>query len=643
MECGALRALIARDYPWALALDFAEPAATARFWYVSAEKLEPRLGERAAEMGAEREQPLGFARDVFFLAAALPSEGTVAAFLLQHPEWRHVVRHVQIAARHPYAEIRDNLLGAAMRPIDLLRCKLALFGAARFDPRSDRWLRITLFQGAPFPEELAPRRRTRSAVPPDPADLSLNEVATLSAKAARGAGLTWGAAEDTGRSAAWLARHLGAWAEQLLALLEIPPPAAQSPLLLAGPLADGALTEAAHVAAPIWVLPLLLLGPAVAARFQSASAPRKSRPIRANSERSLPASALASLLPATFPSAAPRRASRPSRTRCRHAFAAAWSPCRRSPGWKRSPRSPTCPPPTNRACAAPGRDCSTMNDGETAMAEPAPLIRMRDAGYYSLHTTGAKIAIDKALPLMLDAVRAMDLSGAAPLAVADFGAADGGTSLALHRALLSELRTLAPHRPLTLTHTDLPHNDFSVLFRLLQGLLPDREGLGIPGVFSFASGTSFYQQIFPMPALTGLFRNRDALAEPAPGDDRRRCACRLRLRRRADGVRRPGRRRLGAHPAPSRPRTRAGRPDRVRQFLHRRSGPLSRRDRRTQHARHLRRPLAGAARRGESARTRSPARPSAILRSVGEFRAPFDDAAGPVRRAGLGLEAALRS
>ena len=105
----------------------------------------------------------------------------------------------------------------------------------------------------------------RSAVPPDPADLSLNEVATLAAKAARGAGLTWGAAEDTSRSAAWLARHLGAWADQLLALLENPPPADQSPLLLAGPLADGALTEAAPMAAPmaapIWVAPLFLLGP----------------------------------------------------------------------------------------------------------------------------------------------------------------------------------------------------------------------------------------------------------------------------------------------------------------------------------------------------------------------------------------------
>ena len=79
---------------------------------------------------------------------------SVADFLLRHPEWRHVVRRAQIAARHPYAEIRDNLIDAGMRPIDLLRSKLAFFGASRFDPRSDRWLRISLFAGEPFPEDI---------------------------------------------------------------------------------------------------------------------------------------------------------------------------------------------------------------------------------------------------------------------------------------------------------------------------------------------------------------------------------------------------------------------------------------------------------------------------------------------------------
>ena len=51
-------------YAWARASDFSQPAANARFWYVSEEKLEPRLGERADEPGAELEQPLAVARDV---------------------------------------------------------------------------------------------------------------------------------------------------------------------------------------------------------------------------------------------------------------------------------------------------------------------------------------------------------------------------------------------------------------------------------------------------------------------------------------------------------------------------------------------------------------------------------------------------
>ena len=157
----ATRAAIDRHYPWAIATDFARTDAQARFWYVSEEKLEPRLGERATEPGADREQPLAIARDMARLRAALDAVNggvSVARFLLTHPEHRHMVRRLQIAERHPYAEIRDNLIDAAMRPIEMLRAKLSFFGCTRFDPRSDKWLRITLFQGAPFPHELASAR-----------------------------------------------------------------------------------------------------------------------------------------------------------------------------------------------------------------------------------------------------------------------------------------------------------------------------------------------------------------------------------------------------------------------------------------------------------------------------------------------------
>ena len=49
----------------------------------------------------------------------------------------------------------NNLLDSEMRPIDLLRFKLSFFGASKFDPKSDLWTRITLFQGAPLPDQFA--------------------------------------------------------------------------------------------------------------------------------------------------------------------------------------------------------------------------------------------------------------------------------------------------------------------------------------------------------------------------------------------------------------------------------------------------------------------------------------------------------
>ncbi|WAP69806.1 hypothetical protein OH818_06305 [Jiella pelagia] len=91
---------------------------------------------------------------------------TVAGFLRAHHGHRHMVRRVQMAADRPFAEIRDNLIGAEMMPIDILRCKLAFFGATRFDPRSDRWVRICMFQNAPFPHELASSRADDWAYPP---------------------------------------------------------------------------------------------------------------------------------------------------------------------------------------------------------------------------------------------------------------------------------------------------------------------------------------------------------------------------------------------------------------------------------------------------------------------------------------------
>jgi hypothetical protein len=158
MQVGELRAILQEHYGWALGIDYMDRDQCARFWYVSEDKLEPRLGERYQEPGAERELPLDTGRQAAALWQALqgqPEEMPVAHLLLETPEHRPIVRRAQITACHPFGEIRDNLIAAQMLPIDILHCKLAFFGATRFDPRSDRWVRISLFQGAPYPDDIS--------------------------------------------------------------------------------------------------------------------------------------------------------------------------------------------------------------------------------------------------------------------------------------------------------------------------------------------------------------------------------------------------------------------------------------------------------------------------------------------------------
>jgi hypothetical protein len=158
MSIGRLKTLCEMIYDWALEIDWAQKQPNSRAWYVSCEKLEPRLGERFDEDIAEFEQPLQPGRDAARLYKDLdgmPNTAQVAEFLMAHPEHRHSVRRCQLAARCDYAEIRDNTIDADMLPIDLLRAKLSFFGATHFDPRSDRWVRINMFRMAPFPHELA--------------------------------------------------------------------------------------------------------------------------------------------------------------------------------------------------------------------------------------------------------------------------------------------------------------------------------------------------------------------------------------------------------------------------------------------------------------------------------------------------------
>lgn len=157
MPVGALRRAIEDHYGWALEVDFDRPDSRALFWYYSEEKEEPRLGFRYEEPGADRELRLGVAHRVTELKQALDREDPAlpaGRFLLANPGFRRIVRRIQSLEDCPYAEIRDNLLDRDCEPVDMLRCKLSMLGASRFDPKSLLWTRVTFFQGAPLADEL---------------------------------------------------------------------------------------------------------------------------------------------------------------------------------------------------------------------------------------------------------------------------------------------------------------------------------------------------------------------------------------------------------------------------------------------------------------------------------------------------------
>ena len=152
-----LREIIEKNYSDILKIDFSKNENNKKFWFISKNKEEPRIGDRFEDNGSELEQPTAIARDIkrlYETIFTLKNSLKVGNFLVRNNDLRHIVRRVFITEKYPYSEIQDNTIGSKLVPIDMLRLKLSFFGAVKFDPRSDKWLRICMFQGAPLPNEL---------------------------------------------------------------------------------------------------------------------------------------------------------------------------------------------------------------------------------------------------------------------------------------------------------------------------------------------------------------------------------------------------------------------------------------------------------------------------------------------------------
>ena len=131
------------------------------------------------------------------------------------------------------------------------------------------------------------------------------------------------------------------------------------------------------------------------------------------------------------------------------------------------------------------------------------VLSMRGSGYYSERTAGAKIAIDATQSLMEKALK--EIPKLTNLKMADYGSADGGTSQEMWFNLVKKLRDSNDNRDIEIIYTDLASNDFSTLFKTMQGMQGDPKNAfqdKYSNVFVHGCGTGFHQKLMAKESLS---------------------------------------------------------------------------------------------------------------------------------------------
>lgn len=123
------------------------------------------------------------------------------------------------------------------------------------------------------------------------------------------------------------------------------------------------------------------------------------------------------------------------------------------------------------------------------------------AGIYSAATLGCFSVIDSSTPLALEAIQKIPLPENAPIRIADFGTADGGTSLPLIGRIIEAARARLPDNDIEVCYEDQPVNDWKSLFAYAEGLLQVPGGTKAyvhehPRVYVLASGRGLHNQCF---------------------------------------------------------------------------------------------------------------------------------------------------
>ncbi|XP_013398519.1 gibberellic acid methyltransferase 2-like [Lingula anatina] len=128
------------------------------------------------------------------------------------------------------------------------------------------------------------------------------------------------------------------------------------------------------------------------------------------------------------------------------------------------------------------------------------------SGFYSDNHIACFNVVDAATPMALNALEKVPVKSLnVPFVIADFGTADGGTSMILLKKMIELLRVRhGKDLPVQVVYEDQPVNDFKSLFFRVQGLLshaPPSYMQEFDNVYVLASGTSFYSQCLPPGSL----------------------------------------------------------------------------------------------------------------------------------------------
>jgi len=128
---------------------------------------------------------------------------------------------------------------------------------------------------------------------------------------------------------------------------------------------------------------------------------------------------------------------------------------------------------------------------------------MEGQGFYNRSSRIQAEGLAPAVPMIEYAARVAPIpAGSPPIIIADYGSSQGRNSLVPLAAAIHLLRErVGAEREISVVHTDLAENDFTILFQTVYDD-PNSYLRGDDAVFPSAIGRSFYEQLFPANSVT---------------------------------------------------------------------------------------------------------------------------------------------